>query len=310
MKIEPFPLSRSFEKVSDFQPEAGSVYLSGHSVEDRSRHSQSWQSLRNDLNYVDVLREESERIEVSGAISCQIPLRSNAKLKEFWDSVPTGIVYLDITGLKHSTWASLLRGYSSTPGRSLRVVYVEPSDYRMSPRPTQNEIYDLSDKIEGIKPLPGFARFRRSSGVTVFAPLLGFEGARLLYLLNQLEPPGQFIFPIIGVPGFRLEYPFETYWANRTALRESQAWKKVLLAPANCPFATLGVLEQLLDRHSSSTITLAPIGTKPQALAAIVCALRNPDRVEIVYDHPVRKAKRTEGLGRLHIYEVTGLLNR
>lgn len=310
MKIEPFPLTRAFEKATDFQPEVGSVYLSGRSVEDRSRHSQSWQNSRSDLSFIDVLREESERIEVCGAVSSEIPLRSNAKLKEFWDSVPSGIVYLDITGLKHGTWASLLRGYAGRPEKKLRVVYVEPSDYRMSPRPTQNEIYDLSDKIEGIKPLPGFARFRRSSGVSVFAPLLGFEGARLLYLLNQLEPLGQFIFPVIGVPGFRLEYPFETFWANRTALRESQAWKKVLLAPANCPFATLSVLERLLDRYSSSTITLAPIGTKPQALAAIVCALRNQDRVEIVYDHPVRKAKRTEGLGRLHVYEVTGLLNQ
>ncbi|MBN8600342.1 MAG: hypothetical protein J0M26_04905 [Planctomycetes bacterium] len=310
MKIEPFPLSCAFENAFDFQAEAGSVYLSGRSVEDRSHHSKSWQSSRGDVSIIDVLREESERIEVGGAISCEIPLRSNAKLKEFWNSVPSGIVYLDITGLKHGTWASLLRGYTGRPERRLRVVYVEPLDYRMSPRPTQNEIYDLSDKIEGIKPLPGFARFRRSSGVSVFAPLLGFEGARLLYLLNQLEPPGQFVFPVIGVPGFRLEYPFETYWANRTALRESQAWKKVLLAPANCPFATLSILEWLLCRHASSTVTVAHIGTKPQALAAIVCALRNPDRVEIVYDHPVRKAKRTEGLGRLHIYEVTGLLNQ
>lgn len=140
----------------------------------------------------------------------------------------------------------------------------------MSPRPTQDEIYDLSDKIEGIKPLPGFARFRRSSGVTI-APLLGFKSYILLYLLNQLEPPGQFIFPIIGVPGFRLEYPFETYWANRTAfVRESQAWKKVLLAPANCPFATLGVLEQLLDRHSSRYDHTCSYRNKASGIAAVV----------------------------------------
>jgi hypothetical protein len=300
-------LTTTFESVADFCPEPGSAYVAGVSVEKRSRHGEQWEHGCRNVQFYRVLREAADEIEFSGAGGV-IQLRSLSQLTAFWQAVESKVLYLDITGLRHSTWAALLRGLKNTDGKRVRVVYVEPDDYRMNPRPTQNVIYDLSEKIEGIRPLPGFARFRRDRNAGVFAPLLGFEGTRLQYLINQLEPSGQLIFPIVGVPGFRAEFPFITYWANRTALRESQAWRKVIFAPASCPFATLNVINQLRYEHKNRSIVLAPIGTKPQSLAAVISALQYPEQVEIVYDHPVRKAERTEGIKRLHVYEVTQLV--
>lgn len=300
-------LTTTFESVADFLPEPGSAYVAGLSVEKRSRHGTHWEHACQDVQFYRVGREAADEIEFFGS-GGTVQLRSLSQLSAFWRSVTSDVLYLDITGLRHSTWAALLRGLRDTEGKRVRVVYVEPDEYRMNPRPTQNVIYDLSEKIEGIRPLPGFARFRRDHTAGVFTPLLGFEGTRLQYLINQLEPSGQLIFPIVGVPGFRAEYPFITYWANRTALRESQAWKKVIFAPASCPFATLNVINKLRHAHKSRSITLAPIGTKPQSLAAVISALQYPEQVEIVYDHPVRKAERTEGIRRLHVYEVTQLV--
>ncbi len=301
-------LTRTFEAVADFLPEPGSTYLSGMSVEIRSRHGQFWEHHCSDVSFYRIAREAPDEIEFSGAKDGIVQLRSLSQLMEFWNSVESEMVYIDITGLRHSTWAALLRGLEKVTGKRIRVVYVEPTEYIKNPRPTQNVIYDLSEKIDGIRPLPGFARLRRNSGAGVFVPLLGFEGTRLQYLINQLEPSGQLIFPIVGVPGFRAEYPFITYWANRTALRESQSWKKAIFAPASCPFATLNAIDTLRSQHKTKCLTLAPIGTKPQSLAAVLSALRNPDQVEIVYDHPVRKAASTEGTKRLHVYEVTQLV--
>lgn len=300
-------LTTTFESVSDFLPEPGSSYVAGLSVEQRSRHGEHWEHACRDVQFYRVHREAADEIEFSGS-GGTVQLRSLSQLSAFWRSMSSDVLYLDITGLRHSTWAALLRGLRETEGKRVRVVYVEPDEYRMNPRPTQNVIYDLSEKIEGIRPLPGFARFRRDRTAGVFTPLLGFEGTRLQYLINQLEPSGQLIFPIVGVPGFRAEYPFITYWANRTALRESQAWKKVIFAPASCPFANLNVINKLRYEHKNRSITLAPIGTKPQSLAAVISALQHPEQVEIVYDHPVRKAERTEGIRRLHVYEVTQLV--
>jgi hypothetical protein len=95
-------------------------------------------------------------------------------------------------------------------------VYVEPGDYRFSASPTDVTLFDLSEKIEGISPLPGFVTLSSRPGPeALFVPLLGFEGARLAFMLEAVQPKRENIVPIIGVPGFRPEYPFYTYLGNR-----------------------------------------------------------------------------------------------
>ena len=189
------------------------------------------------------------------------------------------------------------------------VVYVEPYEYRPSLTPTESDIYDLSERIEGLAPLPGFARLRESGDRSVFVPLLGFEGTRVSYLISQLEPPGGKIVPIVGVPGFRAEYPFATYLGNRVPLVQTQAWKRARYAVANCPFDVFYVLQEIEAEFPNHVLKVAPIGTKPHAIGAVLFAIANPGVVELVYDHPIRKAQRTEGTARLLAYHVSSLLS-
>jgi hypothetical protein len=299
-------LVHSFDSIHDFRPSPGSVYVSCRSVEERSAHVESWGSEANQVQLVDIVREERESIwwRANGGEAAQVALRSARKLREFWRNFGDARVYLDMTGMRHSSWASLIRGIAGE-SRELRVIYVEPDEYSISPNPTDSEFYDLSVKIEGIAPLPGFARLREEGPTSCFIPLLGFEGTRLLFLISELEPPGQRIFPVVGVPGFRAEYPFVTYLSNRAALRETQAWKKVRFAPADSPFEVYSVLAQLQQEHPGEVLKIAPIGTKPHALGAVLYALKNPAFVELVYDHPVRKDRRTVGSAKLHMYSIS-----
>ncbi len=213
---------------------------------------------------------------------------------------------MDITGLRHHVWATLIRSALETKQRVI-AIYVEPHDYRASLTPTENQIYDLSDRIEGIRPLPGFARTRDPGDNSCFVPLLGFEGTRVSYIISQLEPPGGKIIPIIGVPGFRPEYPFAAYLGNRTHLLQTQAWKKIRYASANCPFDLFYLLEDIHKEYEGHVLKIAPVGTKPHALGGILYAIANPRRVELVYDHPIRKAERTAGTARLLAYHISSL---
>ncbi|MFM9962569.1 MAG: hypothetical protein ACKV2Q_15260 [Planctomycetaceae bacterium] len=305
------PRTITFEKAAEFVPQPSSVYVHGKSVEERSGHVSGWLESVRDTVVVEVVREDRDKIVLQCPRRGQltISLRSASQLSQFWTSLPVEAVYLDITGLRHGTWAGLLRGLENAQCR-MYAVYVEPIDYQMSPLPTENEIFDLSEKIEGVAPLPGFARLRREQQAGCFVPLLGFEGTRLLYLINQLEPPEQKIIPIVGVPGYRCEYPFVAYLANQKALRDSQAWRRVRFAAAECPFDVMNVLAGIHRENSREILTVAPIGTKPQALGAVLFAIRNPDKIELVYDHPVRKAKRTRGTSRLHLYQIGCVLGR
>ena len=188
------------------------------------------------------------------------------------------------------------------------VVYVEPGAYRFSLTPTEGEIFDLSERIIGISPLPGFASLTDpSEDDFCFVPLLGFEGARLAYILENVQPPGGKIFPVIGVPGFEPEYPFYTYHGNRLPLSETRAWRNVRFAKANCPFSLFYTLQQIAREYPRDTLKIAPIGTKPHALGAVLYTLASSTPVELVYDHPIRKAMRTSGTARLLLFHVSVL---
>jgi hypothetical protein len=193
--------------------------------------------------------------------------------------------------------------------KELRVVYVEPDHYKFSATPTEGEIFDLSERINGVAPLPGFATFRDGGEDNVcFVPLLGFEGIRLAHILEQVQPLGGKIVPIVGAPGFKAEYPFHTYHGNRRSLLESHAWRSVRFAPANDPFGLFSTLDEISASYPRDRLKIAPIGTKPHAIGAILYALASPGRIEIIYDHPIRRADRTSGTGRIFVYDVSSFM--
>src|SRR5205823_2858744 len=122
------------------------------------------------------------------------------------DALPDEI-YLDITGLAHHVWAPLLRA-GLDAGKRVWAVYVEPGEYTRTATPTEGTIFDLSEKISGIAPIPGFASLGRSpdSDDGLFIPLLGFEGTRLIHVSEHVQATSDATVPIVGVPGFRAEY--------------------------------------------------------------------------------------------------------
>lgn len=301
----PIP-TRLFATRADFKPLSGSAYLFGQSVEERSHFSDTW---RNSITGIDFVRiAEGKPGDLSIAADpgpADIPLRSERNVDAFIESFVGRPLYIDMTGLSHHVWASLLKSCLRIHG-DVRFVYVEPIDYRFSEIPREGEIFDLSERIRGISPLPGFVRLRSVFDADhVFVPLLGFEGARLQFLLEQVEPPGDQICACIGVPGFRPEYPFYTYEGNRRPLISGGLWRSVRFAPANCPFEMFYLLKDISAEYAPKPLKIALIGTKPHALGAVLFACSLPDRTELIYDHPIRKAGRTEGENRVLVYHVS-----
>ena len=139
-------------------------------------------------------------------------------------------------------------------------------------------------------------------------PLLGFEGARFRHVIEQVQPSHERIVPVVGIPGFKPWYVFETYMGNRAALEETSAWHHIEFVPANCPFSCFYLLQELARRHPNCTLKVAMIGTKPHALGAVMFALTSPSRIELIYDNPIRKEGRTDGLDRLLVYHVGAII--
>ena len=107
-------------------------------------------------------------------------------------------------------------------------IYVEPGSYTYNPTPKPGEFFDLSERIRGFSPIPTFARLTaRRAEESLLVPLLGFEGIRFRHLIEKIEPSERDVAPVIGVPGFEIEYPFYSFEGNASVLSLTKSWQRV-----------------------------------------------------------------------------------
>lgn len=300
MRLLNEPLLTSELSPPDLVCEPGSLYLHSHGPEERSLLDPTWAESQSGAQFVRVLEIEGEIVEVEGT---RLALRDRHGLQAVLGS-GSG-VYLDITGMVYSTWAPFLVA-ALDAGLVTRVVYREPVDYKRSDNPTRGMIYDLSERIAGIAPLPGLASLRlRAPADSVFVPLLGFEGARLAHVLESSEPISERVVPIVGAPGFRPEYTTQALLGGRLTLEQDGHYSRIQFSKANCPFDLFHELVKIQHHFDNAFLRIAPVGTKPHGLGAVLFAIARPGRAEIVYDHPIRKKQRTTGQSRVCLYEVS-----
>ncbi len=308
--------TQHYDNLADLALAPGSAYVFAASSEERSTLPSTWvEKHKESIRFIQITEQSAEEASFKATVGNGAPqtisLRSKRQLEEFVKNIlAVSVVYLDITGQDQATWAAILRALLLRR-TDTRAVYVEPREYAYSATPTEGEIFDLSERIRGLQSLPGFASLRSSDEDYVLIPLLGFEGARFAYLIEQLQPESANIVPIIGLPGFRSEYPFHAYAANKSVLLSTRAWKDVRYARANCPFSLFYALTDIAERYPGLPVRLAPIGTKPHALGAVLFTLANQSSgqaVELVYDHPIRKATRTLGAQQASVYFVSSFL--
>lgn len=273
--------------------------------EERSQLPQLWRDHFQGARLIQV-REAAEFGQVTLDIELDrvFSLREGHQIKDLLSQLPQVPVYLDMTGLSHHVWIPLLR-FLLELKRDVKVLYSEPGTYQANPNPRPGEFYQLSERFRDFQPIPTFARLRsRGASSAVLVPLLGFEGARFRRLVEIEEPDDGDVWPIIGVPGFELDYPFHTYEGNADILKSTRSYHRLDFADAACPFSLFRRLELIRLDWPGHLMKLALIGTKPHALGAVLFALTDQS-VELLHDHPIRKSGRTLGAGRCHLYRVS-----
>jgi len=217
---------------------------------------------------------------------------------------PSDRILVDISGFPHHVWAPILqRAYKK--GIDTRVMYAEPDSYTPHPTPASETMFDLSVGFDGLSPLPGFVQLfgPEDENKCLFLALLGFEGSRPIRLVSELENPTIKVIPVVGVPGFQLEFPRYTVTGNKTLFSDFHAHQDLHFVRASCPFEMFSMIKGLRERYPDYHFYIAPVGTKPHGLGAIWYAIMNPDNLEIMFDNPIRKDGRTGGIGIIHIYD-------
>lgn len=299
------PPSRTlrFNDLEEGDLDPSEVIISAADATENRGQLPLWSSVdKKDPNRVIWIKQpDREKIVIKhGDQEANIVLRDEGAINNLLSSPR---ILMDISGLQHHVWAPLLKSLYSRKVRT-RVLYAEPESYKAHPSPASATLFDLSVRFDGLEPLPGFARLSGPSDDSkcLFIAMLGFEGNRPERLVIQVDPAPRII-PVVGVPGFQLEYPAFTVACNRLFLNEYRAHSEMRFARASCPFEAYQTLCSIQRDYPDHYMYLAPVGTKPHALGAILFAIAHPENTEVMFDHPVRKAGRTKGVGVIHIYD-------
>ena len=303
-----------YNYINELIPQAESVYIYGYSTEERSHCVDDLKNIFSaNVTFIQIEESGKDRFRDLNS-TIEYNLRSSSSILQFFELYKTTCIYLDVTGLNNRISASLLKNAfelkNSFISPEIRVIYVEPETYTIARFKAEGVLNDLSEQIDGIEPLPGFASIiPGDSEDEIFVVLLGFEGGRFTHLIENIQPQKDTITPVIGVPGFRLEYPFAAYWGNRRSIKDTEAWRNVKYIGANSIVDIYIYLTSLLVKNPDKKIKVAPIGTKPHAIGAILFAIKNFDKVELIYDNPIRKTTRTVGAGKIIECKVCKLLD-
>lgn len=285
-----------------------SLYLYAHDPEDRSKFCAHVLASNNpDTTFVEVGTNDQDQMQIVGREEL-VSLSSTNEIKAFLMTYAPTTIYIEVTGMSCRLVAPVMR-CSIENGMDVRVIYSEPKHYLLPEFKKEGLNEDLSEACGGVNPLPGFVKILPHRTEPLFVTMLGFEGGRLTYLISTQQPSYDKIRPVVGVPGYRIDYPFETYWGNRNSLRTTRAWESVEFAEANSIVDSYMILKKIAYKNRDSSMVVAPIGTKPHAIGAILYAIKNPQKVELLYDNPKRSLHRTDGIGRTLICNVTKLFN-
>lgn len=289
--------------------ESNALYLYGGDPEDRSEHcAKQLERTNPHCRFENIIYYKDDTIVIKGNEDVRVLLSDSEQLDSLLGIQTDSILYVDVTGLNCRVIAPILK-QAIDNNIELRVVYVEPETYKIEEFQKIGIHKDLCESVEGISPLPGMARIVPHHGSPIFVVLLGFEGGRFSQIIQDQSPDYQNICPVLGVPGYQINYPYISMWGNRYPLNITKSWQKMQYAEANSVVDIYLKLSQLGFDNRDSDMVVAPIGTKPHAVGAILYAICHPDKVEILYDNPIRTVHRTEGIGRVSMCNVTKLIN-
>lgn len=246
------------------------------------------------IDSVAIFRAGSKRI---------VSLRNPPELRDALSS--SSGMYIDISGMPLQVWAPIIReALSASPW--LRVIYAEPDEYRQHESPSSASLFHLSDRFHGVAALPGFARLSdiEDPSSSILVTFLGFEGMRPRQIAMSLDPAPDAVVPVVGLPGFEIDLPNHTISCNRDFLCETLSYPALRFCDASCPFRAYGVLRDIVTDYPNRHLYIAPTGTTPHALGAILFAMDHPGDAELIFDHPVPSVGRCRGISRVHVYHL------
>lgn len=234
-------------------------------------------------------------------------LRFFSLVEQLFKNSPHNDVLIEATTLGFVELLVLLKWFSRTQIKSLKIIYAEPKAYKHRVN-YMNDFgrheFDLSTHSAGFKAVPGFTKAISANEKATLIAALGFERSRLGQLMELDEGAYiESIIPIFGTPGFQVGWDKHSFFQSVDTLKDKGL--KPQFVSANSPLDMLNTLNYIKDSLDDKQLMVAPFGPKPLSIGIALFLINNSPDVILKYDHPIKKGDRSNGVGKVHIYSLT-----
>lgn len=261
---------------------------------------------------IDFLRDNCEKLIEVNYDPVEMELAIGEKsyivddLDTYFETIGNKRVVIESTTLNFSEILLLLSGIKSVVGHAT-VLYIEPKSYERKRTVTfvEKRQFELSGETPVYKPIPGFAGLLNEDIVQKVVFMTGYESERIdrAFEENSIVPQNSSL--LFGVPAFKAGWEMNAFANNVRAIKDLSIEGEIYFAGANNTCAVYDVIDTVYNSlDETEELYLAPVGTKPAGIATAIFAIGHPD-VSILYDHPVKKEKRTSEIAKWHLLDIT-----
>lgn len=219
------------------------------------------------------------------------------------------ILILDITSMNLRVLGALLNNIKILRFKQVYCVYTEPyrykkTSYNVAEEYHCNDAFELYKKFKGVTPIPGFLRGNDNNLNEKWVIFLGFEEKRLQQINEQYGFKD--IIPVVTLPCFKPGWQNYVFYFNMDFIKNID--RKPEYIAANSFLSSYEYLNEICTTYSNDYIRITPLGTKINALGALLFSLNNTKNIEILYDNPKDEVYSTEKLGNTYVFDISEII--
>lgn len=216
---------------------------------------------------------------------------------------------LNITSMNLRLMGTLLFNIKKNGFDKVFCLYTEPLRYcKNINQDNQDEFvdrFDLYKKFRGIEPIPGFLRGNDDKLEEKWIVFLGFDGKRVEQINDRYEFSD--IVPVITLPSYKPGWQNYALQENIDIIKTLERKPEYIIA--NSFLSAYNYLEKIVTVYPKSYLRITPLGTKVNALGAILFSLNNIKNVELLYDNPKEEGKISTECGRTYVFDISEIIN-
>jgi hypothetical protein len=295
MKSSVIFLNSSHANSNDLLLYPESVFFHGDAVDDRGESAINFES---DLITERVLVSyDSKRMLLRVS---DVTLDADQALALFTPYLANKNIILEATTLGVPELFFAVKSLIDSNVYNFLIVYVEPEEYKRETPAADS--FELTEKIVGYKPIPNAIVDLSGDDVEAGVFFLGFEPDRLERAFEEYQMiSSKDLKVVFGIPAFQPGWELNAIVPHLEAIDNCS----ISYCAANDPSSAYDALEETrLSLREGNKMFVAPIGTKPCGIASAIFASLYPSQVGLLYDHRMKKNKRSEGVSIWHRYSI------